>query len=53
MTVNSVRQREGAKGGKRHAGRGRSRDITLISGSSISGISIWVSEIDQPEPVRR
>src|SRR6266851_5211283 len=51
MTVNSVRQREAPRAAEASRRLGSSRDITLISGSSISGISIWVSEITSPSSV--
>ena len=51
MTVNSVRQREAPSAAEASRRLGSSRDITLISGSSISGISIWVSEITRPSSV--
>ena len=51
ITVNSVRQREAPSAAEASRRLGSSRDITLISGSSISGISIWVSEITRPSSV--
>ena len=49
--MNSVRQREAPSAAEASRRLGSSRDITLISGSSISGISIWVSEITSPSSV--
>ena len=51
ITVNRVRQREAPSAAEASRRLGSSRDITLISGSSISGISIWVSEITSPSSV--
>ena len=45
MTVNKVRQREAPSAAEASRRLGSSRDITLISGSSIRGISIWVREM--------
>ena len=51
ITVKSVRQREAPRAAEASRRLGSSRDITLISGSSISGISIWVREITRPSSV--
>ena len=51
MTVNSVRHFEAPRAAEASRRLGSRRDITLISGSSMSGISIWVSEITRPSSV--